>query len=350
MKHGATKTLRVGCVLLVVFFLCAFTLLPQPVRAQDAVTATIPVGSNPKSVAVTPNGAYAYVTNCYARGSVSVISTATNTVTATVTVGRNPYGVAITPNGAYAYVTNCGNSSVSVISTATNAVTATITVGWYPYDVAITPDGAYGYVTLGPSSISSGSVAVINTATYAVTATSVNNPFGVAITPNGEYAFVTNPNITSSGTVSVISTPNALVAPTITATPVTTDQGRTISLTSSAVTTGTPPYMYQWLAEAPGASSYSSISGAISSNYSFATTDFTTNGTWNFELHVTDNFGEQATSNATSVTMNVAPTERTLFSAVDWVMAVIVIVIVLFLITIALYRERKKKTQQTQTT
>ena len=56
-------------------------------------------------MAVTPNGAYAYVTND-GSSTVSVISTATNTVTATVTVGNTPYGVAVTPNGAYAYVTN----------------------------------------------------------------------------------------------------------------------------------------------------------------------------------------------------------------------------------------------------
>jgi len=46
-------------------------------------------------------------------------------VTATVTVGKSPYvgsapeGVAVTPNGASAYVTVAGNDSVSVISTAT---------------------------------------------------------------------------------------------------------------------------------------------------------------------------------------------------------------------------------------
>ncbi|MGD0406565.1 MAG: YncE family protein, partial [Candidatus Bathyarchaeia archaeon] len=151
MKHGTTKTLRVGCVLLLIFFLfCAFALLPQPVRATNTVTATVPVGSEPIGVAVTPDGAYAYVTNYgggyYGSGSVSVISTATNTVTATVTVGSEPIGVAVTPNGAYAYVTNYGSGYyVSVISTATNTVTATVTVGTYPVGVAVTPDGAYVY-------------------------------------------------------------------------------------------------------------------------------------------------------------------------------------------------------------
>ena len=92
--------------------------------AATTVTSTIPVGGNPISIAVTPNGAYAYVTN--GDGTVSVISTATNTVTATITlpdfyisysppesgpdsagyVTPDPWGVAMTPNGEYVYVTN----------------------------------------------------------------------------------------------------------------------------------------------------------------------------------------------------------------------------------------------------
>ncbi len=79
-------------------------------------------------------------------GSVSVINTATNTVTATVTGLNSPYGVAVTPNGAYAYVTNADSGSVSVISTATNTVTATITGFNDPYGVAVTPNSAYAYV------------------------------------------------------------------------------------------------------------------------------------------------------------------------------------------------------------
>ena len=255
MKRGATKNLRVGCSLFAIFLFCAFALLPQPAQAQ-----TVVVGSYPWGVAITPNGAYVYVTN-QDWGTVSVISTATNTVTTTVHVGNDPKGVAITPNGAYAYVTNTLSSTVSVISTS------------------------------------------------------------------------------------------VLVAPTVTATPGTVDQGQNSSLTSSSVTTGTSPYTYQWLAEAPDASSYSWISGATSSNYSFATTGSTNNGTWSFELQVTDNIGQQVTSNATSVTVNIAPTARIFFSAVDWLIVVTVIIIVLLFIILAWYRHRRKsKTQRTQTT
>jgi len=105
-----------------------------------------PVGSFPVGIAITPNGAFAYVANLNSN-SVSVINTATNTVTATIMAGTGPYGLAITPDGAFAYVTNLNSNDVSVISTATNTVVATVPVGSGPVAVAITPNGAFAYVT-----------------------------------------------------------------------------------------------------------------------------------------------------------------------------------------------------------
>jgi YVTN family beta-propeller protein len=168
--------------------------------ASNTVTATISVGNRPYGVAVTPNGAYVYVTN-FAENSVSVISTASNTVTATISVGNWPYVVAVTPNGAYVYVTNYLDNSVSVISTASNTVTATISVGNWPYGVAVTPNGAYVYVT----NYADNSVSVISTSTNTVTAT-INvgtYPSGVAVTPNGAYVYVPN---SADNSVSVIDT------------------------------------------------------------------------------------------------------------------------------------------------
>ena len=81
----------------------------------------------------------AYVTNDSGSNSVSVIDTATNTVVATIAVGLNPVGVAITPDGARAYVPNAVDNTVSGIDTATNTVVATISVGQLPLGVAITP-------------------------------------------------------------------------------------------------------------------------------------------------------------------------------------------------------------------
>ena len=65
----------------------------------------MPLGiGRPGGIAITPNGAFAYVT--IASANVAVISTATKTVVATVPVGSGPFAIDITPNGALAYVTN----------------------------------------------------------------------------------------------------------------------------------------------------------------------------------------------------------------------------------------------------
>jgi YVTN family beta-propeller protein len=78
------------------------------------------------------------VTN-FNSNTVSVIATATNTIRTTIPVGTAPWGVAITPDGAFAFVTNAGSSTVSVIATATNTVTASVPVGSVPAGVAIAP-------------------------------------------------------------------------------------------------------------------------------------------------------------------------------------------------------------------
>jgi len=100
--------------------------------------ATVPVGSFPTGVAVTPAGTRVYVTNEFFSGTVSVIDTATNTVVATVPVGSFPLGVAVTPAGTRVYVANRSSSgTVSVIDTATNTVVATVPVGSAPLSLGI---------------------------------------------------------------------------------------------------------------------------------------------------------------------------------------------------------------------
>ena len=68
------------------------------------------------------------------------------------------------------------------------------------------------------------------------------------------------------------------------------DVGQSMTFTATA-SGGTSPYTYQWLDKAPSASSYSAISGATSSSYSFATTGSTATGVWSFELQVNDSAG-----------------------------------------------------------
>ena len=119
--------------------------------------------------------------------------------------------------------------------------------------------------------------------------------------------------VTASSNTAAVSVNSALVAPTSSASVGTVDQGQSSTLSVTGLSGGTSPYSYQWLQKAPGASSYSTISGANSNTYTFSTSDSTTTGTWSFELQVTDNATSPAivTSSASSVVVNaalVAPT------------------------------------------
>jgi YVTN family beta-propeller protein len=179
--------------------------------ASNTVIKRVEVGQAPIGVAITPDGAFAYVANLFGVDlvephDVSVIDTATNTVIATVEVGDLPSGVAITPDGRFAYVTNSGSDNVSVIDTATNTVTATVPLGGTARGIAITPDGAFAYV-------SSGNVSVIDTASNTVTATvDVSGAFrGIAITPDGDFAYVS----TGGNNVAVIDLADNTVTATV---------------------------------------------------------------------------------------------------------------------------------------
>ncbi|MCW2931302.1 MAG: beta-propeller repeat protein [Actinomycetia bacterium] len=98
----------------------------------------IPVGWGPEAIAITPNGATAYVANNWS-GTVTPISTRTNKAGPAIPVEEYPVAIAITPNGATAYVANDDPGTVTPISTKTNKAGPQITVGFQPVVIAITP-------------------------------------------------------------------------------------------------------------------------------------------------------------------------------------------------------------------
>jgi YVTN family beta-propeller protein/uncharacterized repeat protein (TIGR03803 family) len=179
--------------------------------ASSSVVATVPVQSSPFGVAFTPDGTAAYVANS-ASNSVSVINTSSQTVVATVPVQSSPVGVAmaLTSNGTFAYVTNEASDSVSVIAVASNTVVQTIPVGPAPRWVAVSPNSSLAYV----SNSGSGTISVISIATNTVTATIPvgSSPFGVAFTPDSSLAYVAN---SASNTVSVIGTASGSLVTTV---------------------------------------------------------------------------------------------------------------------------------------
>ncbi|MCL6002910.1 MAG: hypothetical protein M1556_04625 [Candidatus Thermoplasmatota archaeon] len=64
------------------------------------------------------------------------------------------------------------------------------------------------------------------------------------------------------------------------------DQGGSVILSLGPVTTGTPPYYYQWTAVYDGL--YTDIPGANADSYLFSTTSLTTSGTYSFLVTITD--------------------------------------------------------------
>ena len=188
--------------------------------SSSEVLATIPVGMEPKWVAVGPDGTRAYVTmstqSSPPKGAVGVIDTATNTLTATIAVGILPTGVVVAPDGAHAYVPNLqpGGGVVSVIDTTRNAVVDSITVSpprTLPLGIAITPDGCELYVVAeigaGPDDVGKGAVKIIDAKTKAIIASVALSPCElgesfVGITPNGRFAYAFD----TSGFPAVIDT------------------------------------------------------------------------------------------------------------------------------------------------
>ena len=73
---------------------------------------------------------------------VDVFNTSSNTITTTVPVGTTPIALALTPSGSFTYVVNQADSTASVVRLSNNTVVATVTgLGTNPTDIAITSDG-----------------------------------------------------------------------------------------------------------------------------------------------------------------------------------------------------------------
>jgi YVTN family beta-propeller protein len=162
--------------------------------ATNKVIATIPVGTDPYGVVVSPVGGKTYVTET---GAVSSINTSTNTLISTVFLsGDDPTGITIMPDGSKLYVSNWGSGTVSVIDTVAMSLIATVDVGGadrpFLSGIAVSPDGSRVYASsVGPLGI--GSVSIIDTATSSITGAApidVLDPSGIALAPDGSKLYV----------------------------------------------------------------------------------------------------------------------------------------------------------------
>ncbi|MFQ6093658.1 MAG: beta-propeller fold lactonase family protein, partial [bacterium] len=110
----------------------------------DSCVAVIPVSG--EGLDITPDGEYVYVAGDCVADTVWVVSVLTDAVEDAIPVGSCPTDVKITPDGAYAYVTNGNDNTVSAISTASRTVICVVPVGACPRRLTISSDGEYVYV------------------------------------------------------------------------------------------------------------------------------------------------------------------------------------------------------------
>ena len=190
-----------------------------------------------------------------------------------------------------------GQSSTLTTTTSLSGGTSPYTCQWLEE-----APGASSYSNLGSSFTTGCTTSGLPTISTGVLSATGSWHFELQVSDSG--------GATKTSNAVTVTVNAALAAPTVSASTGTLDQGQSSSLTSTAVTTGTSPYTYQWLEEAPGATSYSSIPGATSSSYSFSTSTSTATGNWLFELQVTDSGSpaEVVTSNSVTVTVYSLPT------------------------------------------
>jgi len=187
------------------------------------------VPAAPAAIAITPKGDFIYTANYVTgkpnSGTVTKISTTTNTVVDRDSGFSGPFSITIDAKGNYAYLTNFGSNNfapygktVSVINLKDNKVIKEInTGGIQPAGFTITPDGKYGFVsnyntlysTGAPKftglTAGQGTVNIIDLSTKSLVPITINvgqSPGSIIMSPNGQYAIVSN---YTSNTVSIIS-------------------------------------------------------------------------------------------------------------------------------------------------
>ncbi len=106
----------------------------------------IPVGVDPRSLAVDNNSGIAYVAN-WGSDSVSVVDLGSHEQVEEVEVGYRPYGVLLSPSGDRLYITEQGSDRLRCLDTDTLSTLAQYSLGDRPTGLAISSDGNTLYVT-----------------------------------------------------------------------------------------------------------------------------------------------------------------------------------------------------------
>lgn len=139
VTSGSMTLAREGRLLIIANMLNNTASIVEP--GQSNVRAEIPVGKDPRTVAVTPDQNRALVVN-RGDGTLSVIALDTQTVTATFPVGSLPYGV-VTVSDSLALVAVQGTDEIIQLDLNTGVINARIPVPDDPAGLALWGDLLY---------------------------------------------------------------------------------------------------------------------------------------------------------------------------------------------------------------
>jgi len=168
--------------------------------AQVAATINLGGGTGYVALAVSPDGAYAYVLPRFAYTSQAlVVDLQAGKVVATMLVGQNPTDIALTADGYTAYITNSGDGTLSELDLRARKETAKIPVGGTPVRVALSANGGAAYVT----DRSGNRVIEVDLLNRVVAGTIPveTAPHGIAVTRDSSTAYVAN---RGSNTISIL--------------------------------------------------------------------------------------------------------------------------------------------------
>ncbi|MHB1544100.1 MAG: beta-propeller fold lactonase family protein [Gammaproteobacteria bacterium] len=175
--------------------------------ANNALAATVPLGTSPQNVVMAPDGDEAYigVVSTSTSGSTTTVSSAldtldlaTNSITAETPLQSGGSGIAIgamaiSPDGSTLYVINPDSGALLSLNLATGAVKTVTNYGAAakPTAVLAGSTGRHLYVTLSETS----NLSIITLATNNVSTLSIPNgfdPLALALSPDGSRLYIAN--------------------------------------------------------------------------------------------------------------------------------------------------------------
>ena len=107
------------------------------VNAKVLKTITLPAGSRPMRVKLSPDEMRLYISNGRA-GTISVFDTHSYQLLETIKVGTRPWGIGVSPDGKFLFSANGPSNDVSVVDLKTNKEVARVKAGASPWGIAIT--------------------------------------------------------------------------------------------------------------------------------------------------------------------------------------------------------------------